>query len=188
MSEAVKAACQARYGKYWDTMDERQRETAMSVMAPSIKAADAARAVPDEEVVKFLPAWDDVMLQSVLAQMRREGFTVIRTQERAMEVSDEMVEAALDMWFGDENWRRVRDDDHMPDRWRAEMRRALRAALAVMPDQYRLGWIAGRDAAAEVCRREGKSVKAEDYDNYAIGREVGCHACMTTIKAMEPPA
>ena len=65
---------------------------------------------------------------------------------------------------------------------------ALRAALAVMPDQYRLGWIAGRAAAAEVCRREAKSVKAEDYDDYAIGREVGCHACMTTIKAMEPPA
>lgn len=61
----------------------------------------------------------------------------------------------------------------------------LRAELATA---RRDAWIAGRDAAVEVCRREGNLVKAEDYDNYAIGREVACHACMTTIKAMEPPA
>lgn len=49
----------------------------------------------------------------------------------------------------------------------------LRAALAVMPDRYREGWIAGRDAAADhVC-------------GYCVRQN---SVCADHIRNMEPPA
>lgn len=57
--------------------------------------------------------------------------------------------------------------------WEERVANALRAALAVMPDQYRAGWIAGRDAAAEhVC---GYCVRQNSI-------------CADHIRNMEPPA
>lgn len=47
-----------------------------------LRAELAARVVPDEEVAMALPAWEKVMLRSILNNMRREGFTVIRTEAR----------------------------------------------------------------------------------------------------------
>lgn len=94
-----------------------------------------------------------------------------------MEPSDEMVEAALDRWF----WNGWRKDHPMAAEWVVNMRSALRAALAVMQEQCRTAWIAGRDAAAEAA--EGT------FQNNAPHRYVEARdTIVVIIRAMEPPA
>lgn len=88
-----------------------------------------------------------------------------------MEVSDEIINAILDAHWGDVNWRNFEkiDRDRAID-WATKI---ARAALAVMPEQYRAEWIAGRDAAAEhVC---GYCVRQNSI-------------CADHIRNMEPPA
>ena len=93
-----------------------------------------------------------------------------------MEPTDEMVEAALR-----EQTEFLNNVDGVdagmvwPDSWdeagQAIKRGAMRAALAVMPGQYRAGWIAGRDAAASVA------------DNWTWAENAARH-----IRALEPPS
>lgn len=71
-----------------------------------------------------------------------------------MEPTDEMVEAALDRWFRN-GWRK---DHPMAAEWVVNMRSAIRAALAVMPDRHRAGWIACRDAAADILDQHIKKI------------------------------
>ena len=80
-----------------------------------------------------------------------------------MEVSDEMVEAALKAadWPIAEPYIRK-----------------MRAALAVMPDQYRAGWIAGRDAARDAAMQAGMR----------RGDIATLDAALHAISNMEPPA
>jgi hypothetical protein len=92
-----------------------------------------------------------------------------------MEPTDEMVEAVATIIFDDKDGLDLGLDwpeDFLPDHQtqvREMLSLALRAALAVMPDRYREGWIAGRDAAAKIAHGAGHEGLA------------------TEIFAMEPP-
>jgi hypothetical protein len=48
-----------------------------------------------------------------------------------MTITDEMLDAALDGWFGDEGWRQERESPI--EEWRGSMTLAIEAALAAMP-------------------------------------------------------
>ena len=95
------------------------------------------------------------------------------------EVTDEMEDAAR------REWAEGHDD----------MKRAIAAALAVMPDQYLAGWIAGRDAVADLTKLLRDEAQKQFDSGLPASVAVGVATLIAGLKAhekyirkQEPPA
>lgn len=86
MSEAVKAALDKRWrGAYWRHFEERDQQREIREMTEILRAADAARAVPDEDVVRAILitcGLGQKAAEVAVQALRAAGFTVIHTEAR----------------------------------------------------------------------------------------------------------
>ena len=100
-----------------------------------------------------------------------------------MEPSDEMVESFAREYYG--NALVARDAQI-----KSAIENALRAALAVMLDQHRAGWLAGRDAALEIAREQVTICDADIDEGDLLSQfyREGASRCCDAIRDTEPPA